>query len=45
MEFNTEMLYSITLVSLILPQDIPFLLSVKYQLYNHAGIWQSIKDV
>lgn len=44
MEFDTEMLYSITLVSLILPQDTPFLLSTKYQLFNQAGVWQSIKD-
>lgn len=44
MEFDTEMLYSTTLVSLILPQDSPFLLSTKYQHFNQAGVWQSIKD-
>lgn len=44
MEFDTEMLYPTTLVSLILPQDTPFLLSTKYQLFNQVGVWQSIKN-
>lgn len=44
MEFDTEMFYPTTLVSLILPPDTPFLLSTKYQLFNQVGVWQSIKD-
>lgn len=44
MEFLMEKLYSITLASLILHQDTPFLLSAKYQSFNQAGVWQSIKD-
>lgn len=44
MEFHMEMLHSITLASLIIPSDIPFLLSAKYQSFNQAGVWQSIKD-
>lgn len=44
MELDTEMLYSTTLASLILPQDTPFLLSTKYQHFNQVGVWQSIKD-
>lgn len=44
MEFDTEMLYPTTLVRLIRPQDTPFLLSTKYQLFTHVGVWQSIKD-
>lgn len=44
MEFDTEMFYSTTLVSLILPQDTRFLLSTKYQHFNQAGVWQGIKD-
>lgn len=44
MEFDTEMLYPTTLVSLILPQDTLFLLSTKYQVFNQVGLWQCIKD-
>lgn len=44
MEFDTEIFYLTTLVSLILLQDTLFLLSTKYQLFNQVGLWQSIKD-
>lgn len=37
MEFDTVMLYPTTLVSLIPPQDTPFLPSTKYQLFNQVG--------